>query len=187
MDANVADSFWRTIVNIYKQQKRWAYGADEIPYVFFNFLKDKGISLKKKLSYGFFLFESHWSWATNSLLIFLSGWLPLWLGGSSFSQTLLAYNLPFLTSRLMTVAMFGQFVSIYLTFRLLPARPRPVGRFKYVAIALEWLFLPLGMIFFWTIPAFEAQTRLLLGKYLGFWNTEKHRRLESSQTATESL
>lgn len=175
MDANVASSFGRTLKNIYKQQLRWAYGCDEIPFVFFNFLKDKKISPQKKISHGFFLFESHWSWATNSLLILLLGWLPLLLGGGRFSQTMMAYNLPRLTSGLMTLAMAGIFFSIYLSFKLLPRRPLGIGRSKYLVFIVEWLVLPLGMIVFWTLPAFDAQTRLMLGKYLGFWNTEKFR------------
>ncbi|MBI4359250.1 MAG: glycosyltransferase family 2 protein [Candidatus Nealsonbacteria bacterium] len=175
MDANVAPTFRRTLINIYKQQRRWAYGVDEIPYVFFNFLQNKKISLKKKLSQGFFLFESHWSWATSALLIFLLGWLPLALGGERFSQTLIAHNLPHTTSRLMTIAMVGLFSSIYFSFSLLPPRPKAVGRLKYLVFILEWLILPSAMLFFWTVPALDAQTRLMLGKYLGFWPTEKHR------------
>jgi len=176
MDANVARTFWRTLVNIYKQQRRWAYGVDEIPYVFFNFLKNKKISLSKKLFYGFFLFESHWSWATSALLIFLLGWLPIALGGERFSQTLMAHNLPHTTSRLMTIAMIGLFSSIYFSFSLLPPRPKAVGRLKYLVFVLEWLILPSAMLFFWTLPALDAQTKLMLGKYMGFWPTEKVRK-----------
>jgi len=32
------------------------------------------------------------------------------------------------------------------------------------------------MIFFSALPALEAQTRWLFGKYLGFWPTEKARK-----------
>jgi hypothetical protein len=176
MDANMAATFGRTMKNIYKQQRRWAYGVDEIPYVFFNFWKNKKISWQKKISYGLFLFESHWTWATSSVLIFLLGWLPSIIGGRAFSQTIIAYNLPYLTSRLMTLAMVGVVISIYLSFQLLPEKPKAVGRFKYLVFILEWLVLPLGMIVFWTLPAFDAQTRLMLGKYMGFWPTEKVRR-----------
>jgi hypothetical protein len=179
MDANAVPSFWRTLKNIYKQQRRWAYGCDEIPYVFFHFFKDKKISLFKKLSCALFLFEAHWSWATNSLLIFLLGWLPLILGGPNFSQQLLAYNLPNITSRLMTLAMIGLLASIYLGFKLMPTRPletKKTGLPFFLVFIIEWLVLPLTMFFFWTLPGLDAQTRLVLGRYLGFWHTEKHRK-----------
>jgi len=176
MDANVSDTLWKTLVSIYKQQRRWAYGACEIPYVFFNFLKDKEISLKKKLSQSLFLFESHWSWATNALLIFFLGWLPLVLGGSRFSQTLIAHNLPQITSRLMTICMVGILSSIYISFSLLSMKPKPLVKIKRLIFVLEWLILPLAMIFLWALPAFDAQTKLIFGKPLASWPTEKVRK-----------
>jgi len=54
MDANVDVSFSKTMVNQYKQQRRWAYGALDIAYTFFGFIKNKRIPFKKKLIYGFF-------------------------------------------------------------------------------------------------------------------------------------
>jgi hypothetical protein len=40
----------------------------------------------------------------------------------------------------------------------------------------EWLVLPIGIIFFGALPAISAQTRLMMGKYLGFWVTPKARK-----------
>lgn len=179
MDANVAKTFFRTLINIYKQQRRWAYGIADIPYFLFGFLKNKKIPLSKKLSLGLELIEGHWSWATAAFLIFFLGWLPLILGGAEFSQTLLSYNLPRLTSRILTIAMIGLISSAYFSLILLPPKPPQYGRFKYVLLFLEWFLLPLTMIFFTALPALEAQTRLMLGKYLGFWPTEKVRRPET--------
>ncbi|PIP24815.1 MAG: hypothetical protein COX34_02240 [Candidatus Nealsonbacteria bacterium CG23_combo_of_CG06-09_8_20_14_all_36_12] len=187
MDANVAKSSWRTLINIYKQQRRWAYGVGDIPYFIFGFLKDsegelnsyrarKKTPLSKKISLGFTLWECHWSWATNSIIIFLLGWLPLLLGGEAFSQTLISYNLPLLTSRILTVAMIGLIGSAYFSILLLPPKPPEYGRFKYFILALEWLLIPLMMIFFTSLPALDAQARWMLGKYMGFWPTEKIRK-----------
>jgi hypothetical protein len=176
LDANVAKTFWRTLINIYKQQRRWAYGAGEIPYMMFGFLKDKEIALSKKISLGFTLWECHWSWATNSIIIFLLGWLPLVLGGREFGQSLISYNLPKITSQLLTLAMVGLVGSAYISLRLLPPKPLQYGRFKYFVLVAEWFLLPLIMIFFTSLPALDAQARWLLGKYMGFWPTEKIRK-----------
>ncbi len=176
LDANVAKTFWRTLVNIYKQQRRWAYGAGEIPYMMFGFLKDKKIALAKKISLGFTLWEGHWSWATNSIIIFLLGWLPLLLGGHEFGQSLISYNLPKITSQLLTLAMVGLVGSAYISLRLLPPKPLEYGRFKYFVLVIEWFLMPLIMIFFTSLPALDAQARWLLGKYMGFWPTEKIRK-----------
>lgn len=176
MDANVAKSFWRTMVNIYKQQRRWAYGAGEIAYFVFGFLKNKKIPLPKKISLTWTIFEGHWSWATTSFIIFFLGWLPVVIGGSEFNQTMLSHNLPLLTSRLLTIAMLGLLGSAYSSLILLPPRPPIYGRIRYLFFVLEWFLLPVIMIFFTALPALDAQIRWMLGKYMGFWSTEKMRK-----------
>ncbi|MEF8846917.1 MAG: glycosyltransferase family 2 protein [Candidatus Paceibacterota bacterium] len=176
MDANVASSLWETAVNIYKQQRRWAYGVGEVPYFLYGFTKNKKIPLMRKIRLGFELIESHWSWATSSLIIFMLGWLPLVLGGPEFNQTVLSYSLPRLTSRILTVAMIGLVGSAFTALILLPPRPPDYGRYKYFFMALEWVLLPILMIFFTALPALDAQTRWMFGKYMGFWPTKKVRK-----------
>jgi len=175
MDANAAPTFLKTMKNVYLQQRRWAYGVGDVPYFLFGFLKNKIIPLSKKLYFGFYLLESHWSWATNSVLLLILGWLPLILGGRAFGQSLLAYNLPNFVSRILTLGMIGIIGSIYFSILLLPPRPPKYGKKKYLFFALEWFLLPIIMIFFTSLPALEAQTRWMLGKYLGFWPTPKFR------------
>ncbi len=176
MDANVAKNFFRTLINIYKQQRRWAYGVGDISYFLFGFLKNKKISFLKKLSLGLELIEGHFSWATSSIMIFFLGWLPLILGGPEFSQTLISYNLPKIISRVMTFAMIGLVSSAYLSFLLLPPKPPEYGRWKYLVFAFGWLLFPIMMVFFTALPALDAQTRWIFGKYMSFWVTEKVRR-----------
>lgn len=176
MDANVAKTFFRTLLNIYKQQRRWAYGVADIPYFLFGFFKNKKIPLSKKFSLGLELIEGHWSWAVASLMIFFLGWLPLILGGAEFTQSLISYNLPRIISWILTLSMIGLISSAYLSLLLLPPRPPEYGRFRYPILFFQWFLLPLMMIFFTSLPALEAQTRLMLGRYMGFWPTEKVRK-----------
>lgn len=176
MDAVVSQTYLKTMVNVYKQQRRWAYGVGEIPYVFFGFLKNKKISFRKKFRYGINLFEGHWTWATSSFIIFLLGWLPLILGGPEFTMTLFSYNLPRILRNVMTLAMIGLISSAYFSIILLPPKPPQYGKSKYLVLALEWLIVPLIMIVFTPLPALDAQSRLMFGKYLGFYPTEKVRK-----------
>ena len=176
MDAVVAKGYFQTMKNVYKQQRRWAYGAGEVPYLLFGFLKNKKIPLLKKIRYGFVTIEGYWSWATSSFILFFIGWLPLVLGGHEFTQTLFSYNLPWVLRNMMTLAMVGLVVSAYFSIVLLPPKPPEYGRLKYLALALEWLVVPVVMLIFTPLPALEAQTRWMLGKYMGFWYTEKVRR-----------
>lgn len=179
MDAVLAESLPKTMINQYKQQRRWSWGVENIPYVFFNFLKNpdaKKIGSKEKLSHCLTMIEGFWSWATCSILIFCLGWLPLFLGGQEFSTTLLSYNLPRLTSQIMTVAMIGMVVSGVISMLLLPQKPVRYGNFRNLSMILQWTLLPITLIFFGSIPALESQTRLMLKKPLGFWVTDKVRK-----------
>lgn len=175
MDAVLAKNLFRTIVSQYKQQRRWAWGVENIPYLIFGFFKNKKIPLFEKIRHSFIIFEGFWSWATVALLIFFLGWLPLVLGGADFNTTLISYNLPRITRNLMTMAILGMIVSAILSLLILPPKPKNFGRLKKLSIILQWLLLPLTLIVFGSIPALEAQIRLLLRKYLGFWSTEKTR------------
>jgi len=183
MDANVDKTFWRTIVNQYKQQRRWAYGVENFAFFSFIFLKDsflmKGrqeFPFKKKLYWFFTILEGAHSWATNSLIIFLLGWLPLTLGGAQFNSMLLSFSLPIITRYIMTMASVGIVTSAIMSFSFLPPKPVHYGRWRYILFFLQWVLMPLNLIFFGSFPAFEAQTRLMLGKYMGFWVTPKHRK-----------
>ncbi len=175
MDANIAESFLKTMANIYRQQRRWAYGVSDIPYMLFGFLKNRKIPVMKKLSMGLELIEGHISWATASILLFAMGWLPLFLGGNEFSHTLVSYNLPKIIGRVMTISMIGLMASIYLSFLLLPPKPLKYTRFKYVVFFFGWFLFPVSTMFFTSLPALDAQIRLMFGKYMGFWVTEKSR------------
>ena len=44
---------------------------------------------------------------------------------------------------------------------------------RYALMFLQWIIFPITMIIFGSIPAVDAQTRLMLGKYMGFNVTEK--------------
>ena len=173
MDANVAPRFWQTIKNIYKQQRRWGYGVENIPYFFFGFWKNKLIPLKKKIYYIFNILEGFHSWATNALIIFLLGWLPIVVGGAEFNETVLSLNLPQFTRIIMSLAMVGLISSAVLSIILLPPRPLHYRRHKYVWMLLQWLLFPITTIILGALPGLEAQTRLMFGKYLGFWVTPK--------------
>lgn len=180
MDANLAPTFFETLKNIYKQQRRWAYGSENVPYILMGFVKNKLIPLRKKITIAFVQLEGYWSLATNPLLIFLLGWLPLILGGHRFNQTVLSYNLPFITRNLMVLAMFGLVVSGIIFWSLLPDMPQGYRMRHKIFMIVQWVLVPFTIVIFGAIPGVDAQTRLLFGKYMGFWVTPKHRGGESS-------
>jgi hypothetical protein len=176
MDAVMAKNFLGTVINQYRQQRRWAWGVENIPYLFFNFIKNKKISLFDKIRHSIIILEGFWSWATSALLIFFLGWLPVISGGEEFNLTLLSYNLPRLTSDIMTIAMIGMIIGAGISFSLLPPKPPQYSKSKSLSMIFQWLLLPFTLIIFGALPALEAQTRLMLGRHLPFWATEKARK-----------
>lgn len=184
MDANAAPTFWQTIVNQYKQQRRWAWGGCEnIPYILKNFRSNKKISFKKKFVWAFNYIEGFHSWATNTLIIFLLGWLPVIIGGTEFRFSLLSYNLPRITSYIMDLSMIGIITSAVLSIIILPPLPGWFKKRHYILYFFQWILMPLTMIFFGAFPALDAQTRGILGgKFkLDFWVTPKYRAKQSLQ------
>lgn len=176
MDTVLADKYLVSIKNQYKQQRRWAWGCENIAWVIYHSLRTKGMSFWLKLRHSFDQLEGFYSWATASILVFVLGWLPLALGDERFNKTVLAFNLPKLTSYIMTLAMVGMFISAGISFLLLPRKPKKYKKHKYVFMLLQWLLLPITTIFFGSIPALEAQIRLMIGKHMGFFVTPKARK-----------
>ncbi|MDO8492179.1 MAG: glycosyltransferase family 2 protein [bacterium] len=176
MDANVAPTFWQTAKNVYKQHRRWTYGVENLPYLLFGFIKNKRISFWTKFKTTFVQMEGFWSLATNPIMIFLLGWLPVILGGDKFNKTVLSYNLPILTRNIMIVAMLGLIMSSIIFISFLPEKPKNKGRFSSLAMILQWVLVPFTIVVFGAIPGLDAQTRLMFGRYMGFWSTPKHRK-----------
>ena len=179
MDANLAPTLFGTLRNIYKQHFRWMWGVENIPYMLFSFIKNKKIHWKQKLSKSFTQIVGFWSLATNPIMILVLGWLPIFLGGNEFRTTILSYNLPIVTRTLLMIAMAGVIFAAIVSASLLPPMPPEFKRrkFRWITMTLQWLFVPFTIIIFGSFPGLHAQTRLMLGKYVGaFWVTPKHRK-----------
>ncbi len=176
MDATIAPTWWGTIKNIYKQHRRWTYGVENWCYLIYHFFKNKKIPLKKRWSIALVQGEGYWSLVTNPIMLFIMGWAPIFLGTREFHQTVLSYELPIVVRNLLIVAMLGLVVSSIISLSLTPSRPKNYSRFIYVVMAVQWIMVPITMIVFSAIPGLDAQTRLMFGRYLGFWVTPKIRK-----------
>ncbi|HYC34163.1 MAG TPA: glycosyltransferase family 2 protein [Candidatus Paceibacterota bacterium] len=183
MDANLAGSFWGTVRNVYKQQRRWAWGSENVAYILMGFLKNKNISLWKKIRVAATQIEGYWSLSTNPIFIFLLGWLPLILGSNEFRSTVLSYNLPVITRNLMILCMFGLVLSAVISLKFLPPPPPNTSKFKKIGMVLQWILVPFTIMIFGAVPGLDAQTRLLFGRYMGFWVTPKYRIMEEKKHA----
>ncbi|MFA6973859.1 MAG: glycosyltransferase family 2 protein [Parcubacteria group bacterium] len=177
LDAVLANTYWQTIVNQYKQKRRWAYGIENFPIIMRAIGPNKNIKFTKKFKVAFEMLEGHHSWATAPFILALLGWIPLFVGGDQFNQSVLAHNLPIMTRMLMNMAMFGLIISVSLSFLLMPPRPKRYSKWRNIYMVLQWVLVPISAPFLGAMPAIESQTRVLFGKYFGeFWVTEKVRK-----------
>jgi hypothetical protein len=177
LDAVLAQTYWKTIKNQYKQKRRWAYGIENFPVIMRAIWPDKKIKLLRKLRIAFEILEGHHSWATSALMLAFLGWLPLIFGGPSFNQSVLAHNLPFVTRYLMILAMGGLVISMFLNFFLLPPRPAKYSKKRYIYMFMQWFLAPIIAPTLGALPAIDSQTRILFKQYFGeFWVTEKIKR-----------
>lgn len=183
LDAMLDETYLKTVIGQYKQKRRWAWGIVNFPYLVIGSWRDKLIPFWKKLLYSERMLEGFYFWATASIMIAALGWLPLILGGGKFEDQVLAFNLPLLTRLIMQIATVFLIFSVYINMVLIPPRPPKYSRWRTVNMVLQWVLTPIVSIVFGSVPAIDALTRLMLGKYMGFWVTPKARKSEIKEAA----
>jgi len=103
--------------------------------------------------------------------------LPVLLGGVFFRRMTISYNLPRITGLLFNFTLAASLAWIILSRMLLPPRPKGVSRIKNIVTILEWLLVPIIILILGSMPALDAQTRMMLGKYMEFNPTEKRKKV----------
>lgn len=185
MDTVMAETWGKSLVNLYKQQRRWAWGVEHLPYLVSRFHKNRAFPLRKKIFHVWTLSEGMYTWATAPLMIFILGYMPFWFAPEKLRVAVFFHNAPHTLESLMRLAMVGMFISALVSFTLLPPQPEHRPKRSRIIMLLQWVLVPVTFIVFGSIPAIDAQTRLMFGKYLGFNVTEKKRKGSSFVKASE--
>ncbi len=175
MDVAMAPSWWQTVVYVYKQKRRWAWGVENFPLVMRAFLRDRKIPWLMKAGHALKLFESHVGWATWAFLLSVISWVPALLVQREFSDSVVYYTAPRLTALIFNLASIALGTTIVLSLCLLPRNPRRSTFMQRLGHAFEWLLVPLVATCLSALPALDAQTRLMFGRYMEFWVTGKGR------------
>ena len=175
MDVVDSGSWWSTVKSVYRQKRRWAWGVENFPIVMRGFLRTRRIPLGDKVRHGFKLFGGHVAWATWPFLLSVIGWLSAVFAGREFSSSVLYYSVPRITRLIFHLASGALVITIILSLSLLPKSPVRYSLLRRMGHACEWLLIPLIAIWLSALPALDAQTRLMAGRYMEFWVTKKHR------------
>lgn len=182
MDTCLAPTYLQTLVNQYKQKRRWAYNVEYFPWFSKNLLSNTKISVYNRL-YKFWQYvEGNYNWATASIIIASMGFLPSILG-DKFANTVFGFNLPLATRLLMNIALVFLIFSVYINMVLLPPRPSRYKWTRTAAMYAQWALVPFISIIWGSVPAIEAQTRVALGRYMEFWVTPKARPITENKPA----
>lgn len=174
-DAVLSDTYKKTLKAQFVQLRRWAYGASDVPYVAVRLFSRKNRVVPFGSTLGRFLrlLDGHVTRACIPILIAVGGWVPLLLN-SQAARDVAAHQLPDVVSRLQQFALIGLFVVIFLSFKMLPPRPERYKRRRNLLMVIQWLLMPVTAVVYGSLSAYNAQVRLLLGKYLDKFDvTEK--------------
>ncbi|RJP47741.1 MAG: hypothetical protein C4584_00050 [Armatimonadetes bacterium] len=173
-DAVLDENMWRTIENQYLQLKRWAYGVEHVPFIIRQYFSNKNLDFWDKTDKLIFIMWSYMKWGTLALFITFAGMIVP-LINQNYSQSVVAYNLPVLSSWILTFAFLGLLATVFIHEKTVPIRPKNWSFFQKLWSYLQWILIPFILITIASIPAIDAQTRLMFGKYMEFRTTNKAR------------
>ncbi len=173
IDAPEGDTYWKALKNRYLQCQRHAWGATDIPYAIFQARQHPEIPFLVKALRIYKLIQTHVIWSTNWFILTLGATLPPLLN-PKFFQTSLGYNLPKFSSLILTICLGFLAVTIILDLLLKPKPRKKLTLWQKVAYILQWITMPISTLFMSVLPGLDAQTKLLFGKRLEYWVTEKY-------------
>lgn len=171
-DAVRAKTYWRSLASQYLQARRWAWGVTDLPYVVQNAIAHPEIPFRSRAWRILNLFGEHINWAIAPFVVIFGATIPLIIN-PAFARTTLGQNLPIYASSMLSVALAALVVLIWVEHRIVPPWPSNWGRLRKLLVYVGWTGLPFVGIFFSNLPALDAQTRLLTGRYLEYRVTEK--------------
>ncbi len=176
MDIVDAGVWWKTVVSLYKQKRRWAWGVENFPLVMRGFLASRKISFYNKFRHGIKLFEGHVTWAIVPFFLMFAGWLPVISSEGEFAHTVLYYSAGRFTQTIFSLSTVALLGTILMSIWLLPKKKKRFSFIWTLIHGLEWFLVPFILVFLSAMPALDAQTRLMFNKRMEFWVSDKLRR-----------
>ena len=118
------------------------------------------------------LFLNHLNWIFLPVFLMFGASVPVWVS-VDFSLTDLGQILWSYSSLILSTAISTVVVLIAVERKMLPPTPTDWPRWKRVAVYGQYFAYPIVGLVLSVLPALEAHTRLLLGRYLEYRVTEK--------------
>jgi cellulose synthase/poly-beta-1,6-N-acetylglucosamine synthase-like glycosyltransferase len=165
-DAVLCDTYLQTLKAQFIQLRRWAYGASDVPYVATRiFTNQRNVPLSSGLARLLRLLDGHVTLASVSILVAVGGWVPLFIN-SEAARSIPAHQLPDVVSTIQQIALIGLFITVFLSFKMLPPRPERYKRRRTYWMIAQWVLMPFTAIIYSSTASLYSQARLFLGLYL---------------------
>lgn len=175
MDIAVGENFFDTIAVQYRQKRRWAWGVETFVFLGSGLMHNPYIPRHLKIKKLFQILDNHINWATWSIIIsFITPLILLW-SKLAHRESLIFFNLSYINSVIFNSLILILLLCIFISKEFIPPRPAGVSRFVYVSFALQWFLIPFISAFLGSLPALDAQTRLMFNRHLAFYPTPKTR------------
>ncbi|MDE3074754.1 MAG: hypothetical protein KGJ86_04945 [Chloroflexota bacterium] len=170
-DAVESTSYVGTVRSQFNQEKRWAWGVADVPYVLRGWARAKtpGFSTGYRvLRY----VEEHLNWPIGPFLLTFGGGAPAYFN-HDFAYTPLGRVLPSLTGQIMTSSMAFMVLLWVVDWKLKPDAETAWPLLTRLIGLVEWLLLPVAGLMLSAVPGLVAHTRLLFGRYMEYNVTPK--------------
>ncbi len=174
-DTNLDVSLFKTFQNQYLQLKRWAYGVEHIPFVVKQYFHRTDVDFWDKTDKLIFVIWANLKWGTLALIVTFAGLVIPYIN-PKYSESVVAINLPIISSWILTAAFLGLFATIYVQEKTAPKRPANWSFVQIIWSYLQYVLVPIVLVTISTLPAIDAQTSLMFGKYLEYRVTNKARK-----------
>lgn len=172
-DAVEGQSYWKSAVAQYAQNRRWAWGATDVAYALKQFLRHRQDIPLSNFAFRFLAaLQQHLLWPVTWWILTLGATIPP-LINREFARTALGFYLPKVSGLILTTTTIFIVSVIVIDWLLRPPQPgTDKKRFSPLSI-LQYLLLPVTGFFFGSLPGMDAHTRLIFGKRIEYRATEK--------------
>lgn len=171
-DAVLDETFFKTIKAQFIQVRRWYYGASDVAYVGVRlFSKRRNMPFLPLFARFWRLLDGHVTLAIMAPIVAFGGWVPVIMNMSS--RAMVAHSLPTVVSVVQTIASVGLLITVLVSLRMLPKRPKKYKKGKGIFMILQWILMPVTSILYQSLAAFYAQFRLMTGHYMEKFDVTK--------------
>ncbi|MBI2598700.1 glycosyltransferase family 2 protein [Candidatus Curtissbacteria bacterium] len=167
-DAAQSTSYFKSLVNLYEQEKRWAWGVSDDSYFIKKWLTHTHIPFWKRTIRVLKVLEDHFLWPVNWFAITLGATIPVLLN-PQFAQTVMGQNLPRVSFGILSACWIFLLVILIVDMRQRPKRAEGVSLLRKITMPVEFVLMPVVTLIFTALPGIDAHTRLMLGKYLEYF------------------